>query len=191
MNLQAPDPGGVKSSTEMPLLSTRPPSGEVAFSSPASTAQALASPWPPDAVAEAGPSSPCPSGGCRARCRPVASRVALAEGLPCDAPRFSLRDSGLAIRPSLEDDDDDPAAAFPSAMSLACALRPPEAFLVSFLRGRPWPPAPLFFSARWKMDGTAVGLSRRCWSSSLLEKLSLVKCSLQRKEYLVGVQLSL
>uniref|UniRef100_A0A8C9DWG3 Uncharacterized protein n=1 Tax=Phocoena sinus TaxID=42100 RepID=A0A8C9DWG3_PHOSS len=67
----------------------------------------------------------------------------------------------------------------------------PLAFLVSFLRGRPWPPAPLFFSARWKMDGTAVGLSRRCWSSSLLEKLSLVKCSLQRKEYLVGVQLSL
>uniref|UniRef100_A0A8D2JG20 Uncharacterized protein n=1 Tax=Sciurus vulgaris TaxID=55149 RepID=A0A8D2JG20_SCIVU len=70
----------------------------------------------------------------------------------------------------------------------------------------PWPPGSgvvlgvaspcrgahaLFFSGRWKMEGTAVGLSRRCWSSSLLEKLSLVKCSLQRKEYLVGVQFSL
>uniref|UniRef100_A0A8C3YIR2 Uncharacterized protein n=1 Tax=Catagonus wagneri TaxID=51154 RepID=A0A8C3YIR2_9CETA len=68
---------------------------------------------------------------------------------------------------------------------------PPEAFLASFLLLRPWPPAPRFFSARWKMEGTAVGFSRRCWSSSLLEKLSLVKCSLQRKEYFVGVQLSL
>uniref|UniRef100_A0A8B9NPX8 Uncharacterized protein n=1 Tax=Apteryx owenii TaxID=8824 RepID=A0A8B9NPX8_APTOW len=48
-----------------------------------------------------------------------------------------------------------------------------------------------FFSASWKMVGTAVGLSNRCWSSSRLEKLSLVKCSLQRNEYLVGVQLSL
>uniref|UniRef100_A0A8C8XC93 Uncharacterized protein n=1 Tax=Panthera leo TaxID=9689 RepID=A0A8C8XC93_PANLE len=82
------------------------------------------------------------------------------------------------------------AAPFPSA-PLACPLRPAEAFLVSFLLVRPWPPVLLFFSGRWKMEGTAVGLSRRCWSSSLLEKLSLVKCSLQRKEYLVGVQLSL
>uniref|UniRef100_A0A8C9LZZ7 Uncharacterized protein n=1 Tax=Piliocolobus tephrosceles TaxID=591936 RepID=A0A8C9LZZ7_9PRIM len=72
-----------------------------------------------------------------------------------------------------------------------CPLTPPVALLASFLRVRPWPPAPLFFSVRWKMDGTAVGFSRRCWSSSLLEKLSLVKCSLQRNEYLVGVQLSL
>ncbi|XP_012590399.1 PREDICTED: uncharacterized protein LOC101622930, partial [Condylura cristata] len=37
---------------------------------------------------------------------------------------------------------------------------------------------------KWKMEGTAVGFSSRCWSSSLLEKLSLVKCSLQRNEYL-------
>ncbi|KAG8135903.1 hypothetical protein E2320_008933 [Naja naja] len=36
----------------------------------------------------------------------------------------------------------------------------------------------------------AVGFSNRCWSSSRFEKLSLVKCSLQRKEYLVGIQLS-
>uniref|UniRef100_A0A8C8ZL57 Uncharacterized protein n=1 Tax=Prolemur simus TaxID=1328070 RepID=A0A8C8ZL57_PROSS len=70
-------------------------------------------------------------------------------------------------------------------------LTPPVVLLVSFLRVRPWPPAPLFFSVRWKMDGTAVGLSSRCWSSSLLEKLSLVKCSLQRNEYFVGVQFSL
>uniref|UniRef100_A0A8V1A0W7 Secreted protein n=2 Tax=Phasianinae TaxID=9072 RepID=A0A8V1A0W7_CHICK len=48
-----------------------------------------------------------------------------------------------------------------------------------------------FFSASWKMVGTAVGFSSRCWSSSRREKLSLVKCSLQRNEYLVGVQLSL
>uniref|UniRef100_A0A8C3GTJ8 Uncharacterized protein n=1 Tax=Corvus moneduloides TaxID=1196302 RepID=A0A8C3GTJ8_CORMO len=58
-----------------------------------------------------------------------------------------------------------------------------------------WPPPSLslscFFSTSWKMVGTAVGFSNRCWSSSRLEKLSLVKCSLQRKEYLVGVQLSL
>uniref|UniRef100_A0A8C2QDY2 Uncharacterized protein n=1 Tax=Cricetulus griseus TaxID=10029 RepID=A0A8C2QDY2_CRIGR len=62
---------------------------------------------------------------------------------------------------------------------------------VVFLLAWPWPPAPRFFSDRWKIEGTAVGFSRRCWSSSLLEKLSLVKCSLQRNEYLVGVQLSL
>uniref|UniRef100_A0A8C2ULT8 Uncharacterized protein n=1 Tax=Chinchilla lanigera TaxID=34839 RepID=A0A8C2ULT8_CHILA len=70
-------------------------------------------------------------------------------------------------------------------------LQPFSALLASFLLARPWPPGSLFFSVRWKMEGTAVGLSRRCWSSSLLEKLSLVKCSLQRNEYLVGVQLSL
>uniref|UniRef100_A0A803TUC1 Uncharacterized protein n=1 Tax=Anolis carolinensis TaxID=28377 RepID=A0A803TUC1_ANOCA len=47
------------------------------------------------------------------------------------------------------------------------------------------------FSESWKIVGTAVGFNSRCWSSSRFEKLSLVKCSLQRKEYLVGVQLSL
>uniref|UniRef100_A0A670JF99 Uncharacterized protein n=1 Tax=Podarcis muralis TaxID=64176 RepID=A0A670JF99_PODMU len=43
--------------------------------------------------------------------------------------------------------------------------------------------SPFFFS-------TSVGFSSRCWSSCRFEKLSLVKCSLQRKEYLVGIQLS-
>uniref|UniRef100_A0A8C5WQI9 Uncharacterized protein n=1 Tax=Laticauda laticaudata TaxID=8630 RepID=A0A8C5WQI9_LATLA len=46
--------------------------------------------------------------------------------------------------------------------------------------------SPFFFSTY----GMAVGFSNRCWSSSRFEKLSLVKCSLQRKEYLVGIQLS-
>uniref|UniRef100_A0A8B9VQ45 Uncharacterized protein n=1 Tax=Anas zonorhyncha TaxID=75864 RepID=A0A8B9VQ45_9AVES len=64
-------------------------------------------------------------------------------------------------------------------------------WLASFLLLLTYSRLSRFFSASWKMVGTAVGFSSRCWSSSRLEKLSLVKCSLQRNEYLVGVQLSL
>lgn len=176
MNLQAPDPGGVKSSMEMPLLSARSLSGVMLLST-ASHAGPLASAWLPEALA-----ARASAGG------PCAACSSLVAALFRES-RFNLQDSGFTIRFSPEGDGE-PASPFPSA-SLARPLRPPEAFLVSFLLLRPRPPAPLFFSVRWKMEGTAVGLSRRCWSSSLLEKLSLVKCSLQRKEYLVGVQLSL
>ena len=136
---------------EMPLLSTRPSSGVVPLSSPALHGGWFASVWLPGAiVARVLPGGPCAA--CRARSGLVAS--------PCRAARFNLRVSDWAVRFSLEDDGE-PAAPFPSA-SLACPLRPPEAFLVSFLLLRPWPPDPLFFSVRWKMEGTAVGLSRRC-----------------------------
>uniref|UniRef100_A0A8C9CKV2 Uncharacterized protein n=1 Tax=Phocoena sinus TaxID=42100 RepID=A0A8C9CKV2_PHOSS len=65
----------------------------------------------------------------------------------------------------------------------------PWAFLVSVLLVHPRPPAP-FFSVRWKMEAMATILSSQCSSSSPVEKLSLVKCSLLWKDYLVGVQLS-
>uniref|UniRef100_A0A8C0IEY1 Uncharacterized protein n=2 Tax=Strigidae TaxID=30459 RepID=A0A8C0IEY1_BUBBB len=65
------------------------------------------------------------------------------------------------------------------------------AFRYSLIVSRKMAAALLFWERRWKIVGTAVGFSNRCWSSNRLEKLSLVKCSLQRNEYLVGVQLSL
>uniref|UniRef100_A0A8C2SQ95 Uncharacterized protein n=1 Tax=Coturnix japonica TaxID=93934 RepID=A0A8C2SQ95_COTJA len=67
---------------------------------------------------------------------------------------------------------------------ISCSLSP------SFLLSWPFPSISPGDQGR-KMVGTAVGFSSRCWSSSRREKLSLVKCSLQRNEYLVGVQLSL
>uniref|UniRef100_A0A5F9CVD3 Uncharacterized protein n=1 Tax=Oryctolagus cuniculus TaxID=9986 RepID=A0A5F9CVD3_RABIT len=171
----------------MPLLSATAPSAQGGFPSQASEAGPSLSPWlPPATGASPAPGVLCRDGGV-CSC-PAASSGALAAASPCRAARFSLRASGLAIKVSLEDDE--PAAPLLAAV-LPCPLTPALALLASFLLVRPCPAGPRFFSVRWKMEGTAVGLSRRCWSSSLLEKLSLVKCSLQRNEYLVGVQLSL
>uniref|UniRef100_A0A8C0VJQ1 Uncharacterized protein n=1 Tax=Cyanistes caeruleus TaxID=156563 RepID=A0A8C0VJQ1_CYACU len=79
-----------------------------------------------------------------------------------------------------------------SLISPSASCHPPEATSNPVLLATPCPSVlSCFFSTSWKMVGTAVGFSNRCLSSSRLEKLSLVKCSLQRKEYLVGVQLSL
>ena len=167
---------------EMPLLSTRPPSGEVVFWLPAPTADTFASPWLSNAAL-----ARLASGGCCTSFWPVASGVALGAVLPYSAAHFNLQGSSVTPGFSLEDVDD-PAAPFLSA-SLTCPLKPPEAFLVPFLLVHPWPPA-RFFSVRRKMEATAMTLSSQCWSSSLVEKLSLVKCSLLWKDYLVGVQLS-
>lgn len=117
----------------------------------------------------------------------MASGLALGAVLPYSAAHFNLQDSSLTTGFSLEDVDD-PAAPCLSA-SLTCPLKPPEDFLVSVLLVHPRPPAP-FFSVRWKMEVMATILSSQCSSSSPVEKLSLVKCSLLWKDYLVGVQLS-
>lgn len=179
MNLQAPEPGGEKSSSEMPLLSAPGP-GPAAQASGASSSVSLWLP-PPEA---ARPAPGVLSRGCGVASCPVAS--------PCRVARRSLRVSDLAIGLSLETEESAATVVAPSlATEPTCPLKLPLALPASFLLVRPWPLGSLFLSARWKMEGTAVGLRRRCWSSSLREKLSLVKCSLQRNEYLVGVQFSL
>lgn len=158
--MHAPDPGGVKSSMEMPLLSATPPSMEgVALSSPASVADTSAFPWLP-ATMVASPSPGVRSKACWACSWLAASWAALGATSPCRAARFNLRDSGLAIGFPLEDGDQ-PVAPLPVA-ALECPLTPPVALLASFLRVRPWPPAPLLSQVK---DG---------WHSCGLQQAMLV-----------------